>query len=236
MGALLLIATTALVAAPDPLGAASSTAKKWDIGIGSEATRTGPLCDPETGKIKIPSYLAAVCVRPWKDGADNGGSTYQGVTSDTIKAVAYVATIDMQLNPPGGGQPPTNRSIGANGIAQDAMLDAQQALNGRYENYGRQIEWTFVTASGTDEASSAPTRSGSRRRSRSRWWRTPAGTCSSPSSRRARSWCRSVGRGPRPTTSPSSRTAGRARMPTCSPARGQVARPSGRREAGEVRG
>ena len=115
--------------------------------------RTGPLCDPETGRIEIPSYLAAVCVRPWKEGADNGGKTYRGVTADTVKVVAYVAPNDVQLNPPGGGQPPRNRSTGTSGIIQDAILDSQTALDGRYENYGRKIEWSFVTYSGTDEAS-----------------------------------------------------------------------------------
>jgi hypothetical protein len=147
-----LLLLAAALAVPEPIGAAVNH-KAWDVGIGSDAARTGPLCDPQTAKIKIPSYLAAVCVRPWEAGADNGGSTYRGVTRDSIKAVAYVAPNDVQLSPPGGGQPPRNRSTGSNGIIQDAILDSQQALEGRYESYGRKIEWSFVTYSGTDEAS-----------------------------------------------------------------------------------
>ena len=65
------LSTTAVVAA----GAAQARdASGWDTGIGTEAARTGPLCDAATGKIMIPSFLAAVCVRPWPDGATNGGA------------------------------------------------------------------------------------------------------------------------------------------------------------------
>jgi hypothetical protein len=151
MGAALLVAV-ATVTATAP-AASAANAKSWDVGVGTSEAKNGPLCDPTTGKIKIPSYLAAVCVRPWPDGADNGGATYQGVTADTIKAVAYVAPTDVQLNPPGGGQPPRNRATGQSSIIQDAILDSQTALNGRYETYGRQIEWSFVVYTGTDEAS-----------------------------------------------------------------------------------
>jgi hypothetical protein len=91
-------------------------------------------------------------VKPWKEGADNGGATYQGVTKDSIKVVVYVAPNDIQKNPPGGGLPPRNRSTGQPGLLQDAILDAQAALDGRYESWGRKIEYEFVTYSGTDEA------------------------------------------------------------------------------------
>ena len=40
--------------------------------------------------MKYQSYSAPLCVKPWKDGADNGGATAQGVTAKTIKvAVLY---------------------------------------------------------------------------------------------------------------------------------------------------
>ncbi len=106
----LALMCAALVAVPaTEAGAAASNAA---AGIGTAAAKNSPLCDPTTGRIKIPAYLASVCVKPWKDGANNGGATYQGVTKDSVKVVVYVPPIDLQKNPPAGGQPPTNRSTG----------------------------------------------------------------------------------------------------------------------------
>ena len=158
IGALVLTGT-ALVAVPATgAGAAANSA----AGIGTDAAKNSPLCDPTTGRIKIPAYLASVCVKPWKEGADNGGATYQGVTKDSVKVVVYVPPIELQKNPP-GGQPPTNRSTGKPGTIQDAVLDAQQALDGRYQLWGRKIEYEFFTYSGTDEAAQRAGRSDGRR-------------------------------------------------------------------------
>jgi hypothetical protein len=148
--AALVLTSSAFVALPARgAGAAANSA----AGIGTKAALDSPLCDPATGRIKIPAYLASVCVKEWKPGDDNGGATYQGVTKDKVKIVVYVAPNDVQLNPPSGGQPPRNRSTGQNGLIQDAILDAQAALDGRYELWGRTIEYDFVTYTGTDEAS-----------------------------------------------------------------------------------
>jgi hypothetical protein len=147
VSALALTSALLVSASAGAAGAAANAA----AGIGTAAAKNSPLCDPETGRIKIPAYLASVCVKPWKDGADNGGATYQGVTKDSVKVVVYVAPIELQKNPP-GGQPPLNRSTGKPGTIQDAVLDAQQALDGRYQTWGRKIEYEFVTYSGTDEA------------------------------------------------------------------------------------
>jgi hypothetical protein len=144
----LVVASAAIVTVPaSPVGAAANKA----AGIGTKAALNSPLCDPETGRIKIPAYLASVCVKPWPAGSDNGGSTYQGVTKDSVKVVVYLPPVDVQQNTP-GGQPPTNRSTGKVGTIQDSILDAQAALDGRYELWGRKIDYHFVTYSGTDEA------------------------------------------------------------------------------------
>jgi hypothetical protein len=148
-----VLAGTVLVTLPATGAAAAGGKANAAAGIGTDAARNSPLCDPNTGRIKIPAYLASVCVKPWKNGDDNGGATYQGVTKDSVKVVVLVAPNDTQLNPPAGGQPPRNRSTGQPGLIQDAILDAQTALDGRYELWGRKIEYTFVTYSGLDEAS-----------------------------------------------------------------------------------
>ena len=148
--AVAVAASIAVVAVPATgAGAAANSA----AGIGTKSALNSPLCDPATGRIKIPAYLASVCVKPWKEGADNGGATYQGVTKDSIKVVVQVAPAETQLHPPGLAQAPKNRSTGQNGLLQDAILDAQAALDGRYELWGRKIDYEFVVLSGTDEAS-----------------------------------------------------------------------------------
>jgi hypothetical protein len=146
--ALALIGSLLVAVTVAPAGAAANSA----AGVGSKAALESPLCDPATGKIKIPSHLASACTKPFEAGDDNGGATYPGVTDDSIKVVVCVPPRETQLNPPAGGQPPTNRSTGKIGLIEDAVLDAQQALEGRYELWGRTIEYSFVEYSGTDEA------------------------------------------------------------------------------------
>src|SRR5687767_14484116 len=52
----------------------------------------GADCDTSTGRIKVPTIAAPPCVPPFS--GDNGGSTYQGVTADTIKVVYFQAESD----------------------------------------------------------------------------------------------------------------------------------------------
>jgi hypothetical protein len=148
LGSAVTIAVAACVV-PSPV-ANAARASQWDVGIGSKAALNGPHCDPATGRVNIPSALSPPCVKPWTKGANNGGKTYRGVTADTIKAVAYLPPNDVQLTTSVGAQT-RNRSTGGRGLLQDSILDSQEVVDGRYENYGRQIEWSFVTASGTDE-------------------------------------------------------------------------------------
>ena len=78
--------------------AAGSALAKNDPGIGSAEALANPKCDPATKRVKFQSYGAPLCVKPWKDGADNGGATAQGVTAKTIKvAVLYGDLPPQQL-------------------------------------------------------------------------------------------------------------------------------------------
>ncbi len=64
---------------------AKAAGKTKDIDWGSR-------CDTTTGKLKYPYYFAGDCYAPFH--GDNGGATYQGVTSDSIKVVLYLAQPD----------------------------------------------------------------------------------------------------------------------------------------------
>jgi hypothetical protein len=53
-----------------------------------------PDCDPETGRLAIPTLFAPNCVPLWPDDRDNGGATSPGVTEDEIIVARYVAQED----------------------------------------------------------------------------------------------------------------------------------------------
>ena len=82
------------MAAGTAQAASESTLAKNDPGIGTaEALDNPDSATPTTKRMKYQSYSAPLCVKAWKDGADNGGATAQGVTAKTIK----VAVLDGDL-------------------------------------------------------------------------------------------------------------------------------------------
>ncbi len=107
----------------------------------------GPNCDPETGRVKLPSIYAPPCV---SFKGRNGGSTSEGVTEDTIKVVAYVG--DPAKDPLLAAQ---IRGAGAD-LGVPAIKDTIQGYfdmyNEVFEQYGRKFEVEFFdgTGSGAD--------------------------------------------------------------------------------------
>ena len=94
-----------------------------------------------------------VCLPEWK-GKDNGGATYQGVTKDTIKAIALVPN-DQQLAALGSRSFPTNYATGQPGTVSDALSDTLAAYDhsfGGTYTAGRHIQLEYVTSGGDDEA------------------------------------------------------------------------------------
>ena len=82
-GALVLAVSTALASVTvvgvtaGTAGAGASVAKN-DPGIGSAEALASPTCDRATKRVKMQSYSAPLCVKPWKEGDDNGGATARG--------------------------------------------------------------------------------------------------------------------------------------------------------------
>ncbi len=137
-----------------PPGAAKPTPGS---GIGTAAALNNPKCahsDPSYGVYgRFNSTVVgggAVCVKPWKAGANNGGATAPGVTKNTIKVFAVVPN-DEQINSP-GGTAPTNRAGNTRGTYQDAVHDYLLPLMKYYETWGRDIEMRFLVSTGNDEA------------------------------------------------------------------------------------
>jgi hypothetical protein len=132
---------------------AATTIARDDPGIGSPEALAGSKCDPDTKRVKFQSYSAPLCVKPWKDGADNGGATAQGVTAKTIKVAVLYGDLPAQQLATKGLY--TNQATGENSPTApvDSTKDNNEIDKYAYETWGRTVEFTFVKATGLDEAS-----------------------------------------------------------------------------------
>jgi hypothetical protein len=147
-------AGTGAVVVKPPKGAAMPVAA---TGIGTKAAMDDPRC--RTGEQygvygKWDSAFVGggpLCVKPFEEGDDNGGATYKGVNKDTIKVVAVLPTparsesqaLAAQLN---------NRATSSRGTWEDAIHDYLSARVAFFETWGREIDVSFYTSTGTDEA------------------------------------------------------------------------------------
>ena len=118
-----------------------------------EGAEDAPDCDPETGRIMVPSVYAPNCVPLWPEGADNGGATWQGVTADEI----VVAVYDAENVLPEEVRDARERT----GVTTPEAVEQQEnreklvsAYNDLFETYGRRVRIEIVPATGqpSDEA------------------------------------------------------------------------------------
>ena len=123
-------------------------------GIGTAAAMKRADCQTDDKVTSPYGYLDSalqgqgpVCVKPWKEGDDNGGATSSGVTADAITLVALVPS-EAQATATGA----TQRATKAKGKYQDAFHDLLLPLMRYYETWGRDIDLRFVESSGVDEA------------------------------------------------------------------------------------
>ena len=146
-----------LAAAAPALGAAqgkaaqgkSAQGKGGGAGIASEAALAAADCDRERGTVKLPYQAAVPCARPFAEGDDNGGATYQGVTADSIKVVVRRAD-EADIN--AGQSPPKDRATGQNSTVEQAYADAAAIFERTNEQWGRTVEFEYFDSTGGDEA------------------------------------------------------------------------------------
>lgn len=98
-------------------------------------------CDPNTGRIKIPSKIAPPCTQ--KHTGPNGGASSQGVDAKTIKLVYFIAA-----------ENPAAQAILASADADDSDEEVKQQVRNwgtyymaHYNLWGRKIQWEFVKSS-----------------------------------------------------------------------------------------
>ena len=139
------LVATGLFAAP----ARAASGGSGGSGAGTAAATKNPDCDPDTGRVKFPSLAAPLCVKEWKDGADNGGKTAQGVTKDTIKVVVLYTDVVQDERSPATLY--RNQATGTFSNQRDTIIDADALYANSYETWGRKVEYEFVKGSGADE-------------------------------------------------------------------------------------
>lgn len=118
--------------------------------VGNEAVPPPPAgvganCDPNTGRIKVPTIYAPPCVAAFS--GDNGGATYQGVTADSINVTYFQAesdpAVDAALTAAGANNTPEEQA--------QTMKDYVEYFNKNYETYGRTVKLTVRKGSGDTE-------------------------------------------------------------------------------------
>jgi hypothetical protein len=116
-----------------------------------DGAEDAPDCDPETGRIMIPSIYAPNCVPLWPEGADNGGATYQGVTADEIVVAVYDAELSAEAL---DAQQRTGVTTPEEAEQMENRERLVSAYNDLFETYGRRVRIELVGASGSgsDEA------------------------------------------------------------------------------------
>ena len=77
--------------------------------MNTAAAFANPLCRKDAGPYGNLDFVVEgggpVCVAEWKDGADNGGATYQGVTKDSIDVVVLVPNEQQLAGAAAGTEP-----------------------------------------------------------------------------------------------------------------------------------
>lgn len=130
-------------------------------GIDTPAAFENPLCDRDEGPYGKLNFIVKgggpdrgggpICVAEW-DGSDNGGSTHQGVTEDSVKVVALVPNAEQNSSVRAQAQLPIDNATGETGTMEDALRDALVPYQEFFETYGREVQLDVVTSSGSDEA------------------------------------------------------------------------------------
>ena len=155
----LAAAAAALPAAPAGAAARAPGTGKPPAGTGmnTAAAFANPLCDKNAGPYGNLDFVVEgcgpVCVAVWKEGADNGGATYQGVTKDSIDVVVLVPN-EQQLAAVTPTQRPVDHATGQTGTVTNALqghASPRSSTFRRTRPTAAKINLVFVTSTGDDE-------------------------------------------------------------------------------------
>ena len=106
----------------------------------------GARCDTDRGQVKLPSYYAPQCYKPWPAGKDNGGATADGVTADSIKIVVYLAP---EVDPVLDYITDAIHVTDTNDQIKDTITKWSAMLDKYVETYGRKVDLQYYVSQGT---------------------------------------------------------------------------------------
>jgi hypothetical protein len=128
-----------------PTGELPDGVVTWSMAQEDDLDVTFPdTCDTESGMVAIPFFFRTECVADVE--GDNGGSTSNGVTGDTITAVAWLPSTDdpiFNIVSQGLGFDDTVEQV------RETYEGLVEIFQSYYQTYGRTVELEFVEASGT---------------------------------------------------------------------------------------
>jgi hypothetical protein len=125
-------------------------------GMGTKAALENPKCNADAvAGWGVFSFVTTnggpFCVAPAPK--NNGGATSRGVTKKTIKVVVVLANDEqLALQTKQGSQSAKNEANGEVGTMENAIHDGWAPYAKFYEQWGRTVEFSFVTSTGGDEA------------------------------------------------------------------------------------
>ncbi len=109
---------------------------------GGDLSGYGDRCDTTTGRIKLPTIFAPPCVPVWKQGADNGGATSQGVTKDEITVVEYRPSTNGDLSSLLQGLLDKPEEV------KQTQAAYEKLFSDMFESYGRKVKYIRYQSQG----------------------------------------------------------------------------------------
>ncbi|MFI5045731.1 MAG: hypothetical protein ACHQIG_01590 [Acidimicrobiia bacterium] len=126
-------------------------------GMGTQAAMSNSRCNTDARFGVYGRWNTALvgagpaCVRPFADGEKNGGATASGVTATSVKVVAVMPS-PADLTAQNKAAPSIYIGDSSTSTMENAVHDYLFANKDFYEQWGRSIDVTFYTSTGTDEA------------------------------------------------------------------------------------
>lgn len=111
--------------------------------LAEQGADLGPFCDLSLGRLMVPSVYSPPC-QPRVEAASNGGSTYQGVTKDTITIAVY----DAEDN---AAAVAIVNAAGADDSSEQVRATRQAYFDlfaHFYNTHGRKVKLVYVDGSG----------------------------------------------------------------------------------------
>jgi len=126
-------------------------------GMGTQAALDGPRCNTGDAYGVYGRWNSATvgggpaCVRPFAAGEKNGGATAQGVTATSVKVVAVIPSA-ARSTAQSAAAGPKYAGDGTASTWENVLHDYLFANKDFYELWGRSLDVTTYTSTGTDEA------------------------------------------------------------------------------------